>query len=77
MSEPLAISFAVRLLNSCNHTANYIDMYRIRRPEGRVQTDTAPRKMGASASVSTIGTDDEQQRDTRAEYEVVWIATRE
>ncbi|CAD6201708.1 unnamed protein product [Miscanthus lutarioriparius] len=38
----------------------------------RVQTDTAPRRKGASASVSTtIGTDDGPA------YEVVWIAIRE
>ena len=51
-------------------------MSRIRSPGEmlilRVQTDTAPRRKGASASVSTtIGTDDGPA------YEVVWIAIRE
>lgn len=64
------------LLNSGNHIDNYVAMNRIRRPGEmfilRVQTDTAPRRKGASASVSTtIGTDDGPA------YEVVWIAIRE
>ena len=77
MSGPLSISFAFCLLNSSNRNANYIDTHRIRRPEGIVQRDTAPRRTGASAGASTNGTDDEHQCDTRPEYEVVWIATRE
>ena len=58
MSGPLSISFAFCLLNSSNRNANYIDTHRIRRPEGIVQTDTAPRRTGASAGASTNGTDD-------------------